>query len=175
MDRSQTLDSAERRRNTVTQLLTTFLLIAMAVVGYVIHTSMVARASRVIVVPRYDWSKSDLTLVVAVRYGCPYCEKSAPFYKRLLANTQRISPRKVRVLFISNDREEVANLALPPSAERNSMYSSVPFPDWVTGTPTIISVDRTGRVQKVWAGLLDSRKEGEVLDAVNLASGGSFR
>lgn len=34
--------------------------------------------------PGYNWRSHAHTLVLALRYGCHYCEESAPFYRHLL-------------------------------------------------------------------------------------------
>ena len=37
----------------------------------------------------WDWGAQDRTLVLVLRKGCHFCEDSAPFYQRLVAQQQQ--------------------------------------------------------------------------------------
>lgn len=95
----------------------------------------------------------ERTLVAAVAQGCKYCEQSYPFY---------------RVLQEKADFRLIASRGpLGFYHERGFNVSTVYLSDFkklhITGTPTLFLLDSSGKVQKVWQGLLSSEKEKEVL------------
>jgi hypothetical protein len=114
-------------------------------------------------IPGYTWQDSRETLVIAVRYGCHYCEASLPFYAKLWNLAGAVPRERLRILFISPDNEYLASRTLPPGIPMDSVRTSVIFPNWVVGTPTIIAINQTGTVVRVWEGMLNGVQEQEVL------------
>ncbi len=49
------------------------------------ESSQVKGGDRLPSMDGWDWGAHDRTLVFALRKGCHFCEDSAPFYQRLLA------------------------------------------------------------------------------------------
>ena len=110
--------------------------------------------------PGVDWSGNGRTLVLAISTQCHFCKDSAPFY------------RKVREQ-VGGGLKTVA--ALPqPAAESEQFLKGegvqvdqvrqVPMGDiGVQATPTMLLVDRTGVVTKVWVGKIRPEQEQEVL------------
>jgi thioredoxin-related protein len=121
-------------------------------------------------VPGYSWQDSRATLVIAVRYGCHFCEASLPFYKRLMEASNGVSANKLRIAFISPDNEYLAAHILPSWAPMDTVRSNVFFPPWITGTPTMILMDNKGKVDKVWVGVLNISQQRDVIDVVRQAN-----
>jgi hypothetical protein len=119
--------------------------------------------------PGYTWKAHDRTLVLALKDGCRFCEESIPFYRRLAAleKSNEIDAHLIAVfpddLAAVRQLLEKQRLAVEafPDIELNRMK--------VEGTPTLILVDREGRVSKVWIGELALAGQDDVATAISKA------
>jgi len=118
----------------------------------------------------YNWQQNPRTLVLALRKGCHFCENSMPFYRKLygLEKTGGLNAGMVAVFPDSaQDAYAILNtqrLPIPSVSQFNLSRLSV------SGTPTLILVDKNGKVEKAWVGELDSAGETGVLSAVQTPS-----
>ena len=101
------------------------------------------------------------TLVLALQRGCRYCDESAPFYRRLWQQRSGSDPRMIAV--VPGDKAEVGKylneLGVVVDGVVNASLSDI----HISATPTLVLVDRSGRVSNVWVGKLDSNRENEVI------------
>ncbi|HEV2492539.1 MAG TPA: hypothetical protein VG204_05645 [Terriglobia bacterium] len=119
--------------------------------------------------PAYDWKAHDRTLVLVLRNGCRFCEESIPFYQKLaeLEKSNRIDAHLIAVFpddsAAVRQLVETERLAVEafPGIELSQMR--------VAGTPTLILVDRQGRVSKVWIGELAAAGQAEVVTVISQA------
>jgi peroxiredoxin len=112
-----------------------------------------------------DWSKSSQNLVLALSTGCRFCSESADFYQRLVPSATSNGIRVLAVLPqpISDGRSYLEKLGIPLSDVVQSPLGAVD----VSGTPTVLLVDRQGRIRKAWVGKLDPEHEQQVIAACN--------
>ena len=104
------------------------------------------------------------TLVLALQKGCRYCEESAAFYRRLHDQRSGSHPRMVAV--VPGDNTEVARYLSEQKIVVDDIIN-LPLSDIkVSGTPTLLLVDRLGHISDVWIGKLDARKENEVTQRI---------
>jgi|SRR5271154_5632642 len=123
--------------------------------------------------PSYDWKSHDSTLVIAVRYGCHYCEASMPFYRRL-AEMEKNGRVKAHLLAIFPDKAIIAQDVLTSQQLPAESVPGVSFDALkVSGTPTLILVDQTGKALRVWEGQLPVDKENEVIRAIESSTVGA--
>jgi hypothetical protein len=119
--------------------------------------------------PGYTWKAHDRTLILALKDGCRYCEESIPFYRKLAAleKSNQIDAHLIAVfpddLAAVRQLLETQRLAVEafPGIELNQVK--------VEGTPTLILVDRQGRVSKVWIGELAPAGQDDVATAISKA------
>ena len=99
---------------------------------------------------------SDRALIVILSTECKYCAASTPFYQRIAS-----TPSKM---------ETIASFRQP--AHDGEVYlrkQGIPFSHVVGGyslvpaTPTILLIDRSGKVRKAWVGKLPAEEEQEVI------------
>lgn len=116
--------------------------------------------------PGVDWSRSDRTLVMALSTECHFCTESAPFYQRLLPAA---SASKVPVVVVFPQAQEEArdyltshNLPLGDVAVEQATLGRIQ----ISGTPTLMVVDRKGVILRAWAGKLPAQGEAEVINAI---------
>jgi hypothetical protein len=119
------------------------------------------RIGTAISLPGVDWGKSNLSLVMALSTGCHFCSESSEFYRRLVPSAAN---RGVRVLAVLpqplvESRGYLEKLGVPVTEVVESPLAVLDVP----GTPTLIVLDRQGRIKKAWAGKLDPEREKQVL------------
>jgi hypothetical protein len=112
-----------------------------------------------------DWSKSDQNLVLALSTGCHFCSESANFYKRLVPSATGNGVRVLAILpqSLSDSRTYLEKLGLPVQEIVQGPLASVE----VSGTPTLVLVDRQGMIQKAWVGKLGPEQEQQVLASLH--------
>jgi hypothetical protein len=118
----------------------------------------------------WDWGAHDRTLVLALRKGCHYCEDSAPFYQRLVAQQQK-GGSDSSIVAVFPDSTHTVNEVVQSEGLGVHAVAGVPLEKLkISGTPTLLLVDRSGIVRNAWIGMLSPRQELEVMGATS-ASG----
>ena len=123
----------------------------------------------------WSWGAHDQTLVLVLRKGCHFCEDSAPFYQGLLsAQEQRGS--NTTILAVFPDNAETVKEVVQSEALRVDTLAGVPMEQLkVTGTPTLMLVDKTGTVLNAWSGMLSPREELEVIRATTASNADALK
>jgi hypothetical protein len=108
-----------------------------------------------------DWSKSDRNLVLALSVGCHFCTDSAGFYQRLIPSSISGGVPVVAVLPqpVVDSRSYLEKLRVPAAAIVQSPLSAIE----VSGTPTVLLVDKKGKIKKAWVGKLSPEQEQQVM------------
>jgi thioredoxin-related protein len=120
----------------------------------------------------WDWRAHDRTLMLVLRKGCHFCEDSAPFYQRLVA-TQHQGGSTTALIAVFPDKEDAVKEVMKSEGLEVKGLAGVPLEGLkVSGTPTVLLVDKSGTVLNAWIGVLSPRQELEVMKAVACRSGG---
>jgi hypothetical protein len=102
-----------------------------------------------------------------VNSGCHFCTDSMPFYKTLVSARNQ---RKTRVALIAVSRESQADLDTYLRIHEVVVDRTISIQRLsnvkLRVTPTLVLVDGSGKVQRVWVGALKRDQEFEVLHAV---------
>ena len=113
-----------------------------------------------------DFGRTSKTIILALKTDCVFCQRSAPFYRRLVERIERDGPdAQVVVAAHSNDRgidDFLVSEGINPDSVVFVASGELP----VRGTPTLLLVDGEGLVTHIWIGLLDADREAEVFDAL---------
>jgi hypothetical protein len=111
------------------------------------------------------WSNSNRTLVLALSTGCHFCSESAEFYRRLVPAAIHNGIRVIAILPqpVADGRAYLSHLDVPAPEVLQSSLDAVE----VSGTPTLLLLDRQGRIEKAWVGKLDAEEEQQVLDGLH--------
>jgi hypothetical protein len=113
----------------------------------------------------WDWGAHDQTLVLGLRKGCHFCEDSAPFYQRLIAQ-QPQAGSKFPIVAVFPDTGDTVKEVLQSQGLGVRALAGVPLETLkISGTPTLLLVDRSGTVLNAWIGVLSPRQELEVMGA----------
>jgi len=119
--------------------------------------------------PEVDWSKSKLSVLLALSTKCHFCSESAPFYQQL----QQAMPKNVAVVTVlpqtvDDSKPYVNKLGLSSSRVVQSTLASVN----VSGTPTLMLIDQNGVVKDSWIGKLSDQEIKNVLERIAKLSKG---
>lgn len=113
------------------------------------------------------WGGRQSTLLLAVRKGCHFCEESMPFYRRLAALRDQHQVDAQLVAVFPDSEEEARGVLKDARLDNIGLASRVTLPQInVTGTPTLLLVDKRGVVSRAWIGKLTPDGEEEVLKAL---------
>jgi hypothetical protein len=117
--------------------------------------------------PAYDWKAHDRTLVLALRNGCRFCEESIPFYRKL-AELEKSNHLDAHVIAVFPDDPAAVRQLLETHQLAVEAFPAIELSHVkVDGTPTLILVDRQGRVSKVWIGELEAAGQADVVTAIS--------
>jgi len=108
---------------------------------------------------------ANTALVMALSPTCHFCNDSMPFYKQLVdKRNQSGSPVKLIAAVPSPQaKDEEAQHLATAGATMDGIQPVDYRAIKVSGTPTVILVDRQGKVLSVWVGKLEGKGEQEVL------------
>lgn len=109
-----------------------------------------------------NWSKKDLTVLLVLSKDCRFCTESAPFYQRLMKESQKSNKFSLIAVLpqtVSEGYHYLDSLGIAV----DDVKQVKPIDIGATGTPTLILVDAVGRVVEQWVGKLPALKEEEVL------------
>ena len=108
-------------------------------------------------------------IVPALNANCHFCAESLPFYKRLGDIKRDVTAPTVIMVFPNSQPEVHAFLKELDSAPL-SIFAEQNFADLgISGTPTVIFVDATGVIRRVWIGKLSEDEEREIMNVAGLA------
>ena len=120
--------------------------------------------------PGYEWNTHDLTLVLALKKNCQYCENSMPFY-RTLAELRQAKQISAHIVSMFPDSIDEARDVMNREKIAVDVIGGIQWPNYkISGTPTLILVDKQGRVVKSWLGQLPKDAESEVVSALSASS-----
>jgi thioredoxin-related protein len=111
---------------------------------------------------------ADRTLVLAVSPQCHFCTESMPFYKRVVdERNKKGSAVKVVVAVPADEAREAEQKHLTDAGVQSDALVTLDFSSIkVPGTPTLLLVDKQGKVLDVWVGKLDKNGEEDVIAAL---------
>ena len=115
-----------------------------------------------------EYKTHSRTLVLALDKNCTYCERSVEFYKRLIDAQATSAVNTQLVAVLPNDDWEAEQYLRKQGLERLQHLANARFDQLrITAVPTLILLDRMGKVLESWSGQLDEEREQQVLDAMS--------
>lgn len=112
-----------------------------------------------------NFSIQPKTLVLALQAGCRFCNESAPFYKRIIENSQNKNVNLIAIFptNIEESKRYLNELGLNSLEVKRSPLDNIQ----VSGTPTLILTNEEGEITDYWVGKLPPDKETEVINKLN--------
>jgi peroxiredoxin len=124
-----------------------------------------------VALPNVNWQAGDETVVLGLSTTCHYCTESAGFYREL---AKVCKERNVRTLAVFPQPIEAAEKYMKDKGITFDEIRQARLADLeISGTPTLLLVDKTGAVKSVWIGKLEDNIEKKLLAnlAMNQAAG----
>lgn len=109
--------------------------------------------------------QTDRSLVLVLSANCRFCTASSPFYRNVITATKATGVTTIAV-FPQSVLEGERYLATA-GITVDRVISLEPAAIGATGTPTLLIVGKTGRVDSMWVGQLSQTAEQEVLKGVS--------
>ena len=106
-----------------------------------------------------DWKSSGHTVALVLNRTCHFCSESAPFYQRLVREVSDDAPL---VAIFPHDVASGQSYLDSLGIRTSRVYGPITLP-WLMSTPTIMVIDRQGKLEKAWVGRLGPQQETEVL------------
>lgn len=107
-----------------------------------------------------DWQKNGRTLLLALSTTCHFCTESAPFYQHLVKEHGQAQLIALVPQTVDEGKSYLKNLGV----QVDDVRQASPDETGITGTPTLILVDRDGKIANSWVGVLSENSEREVLN-----------
>ena len=104
-----------------------------------------------------DWKQNKKSLVFFLNKDCHYCTSSAPVYRQLKEEAQK---QNVKLLAVFPHSIEEAKVYLESvQLSFDEIRSSPLAPYKIPGTPTVLFVNSSGIVEKVWFGDVSGKEK----------------
>jgi hypothetical protein len=119
-----------------------------------------ALLGKTINLPEFQFPSQRGSIVLALSTTCHFCKESLPFYKTLAAQVQ--GKADLIAVFPQSDseaREYLKSASLPVARVVSADLSTI----GVHATPTVLLIDRSGKIQGVWNGLLSQKGQDELI------------
>ena len=106
------------------------------------------------------------TLLLVVASGCHFCSESMPFYRQLTGMKPAASGN-LGILAVMPQTSGEAREYLSENHLNVDGIVSTPLPKvGLQATPTLVLLDGNRQVKAIWVGLLDARRQGEVVKKI---------
>lgn len=107
---------------------------------------------------------SKLNVVLGISTVCHFCEQNMPFYKTLSGLE---APGRVALYTIFPQSSDEAKTFLQAKGVSPNGVISSPLSNYkIEGTPTLLLVDASGKVEQAWVGALDAGRQADVLNKI---------
>lgn len=116
--------------------------------------------------PKVDYSNSSQTILIVMDMQCRFCLESIPFYNHLaqLPATARGATRLIAIF--PNEEDEVKEYVRQNQLQIDTVSGIDTGTPNIVGTPSIILVDRSGKILDFWTGKLSAETESQVIKAI---------
>ncbi len=165
---SKNMDSSKRWEVAANVAVVCLCLMMMSVIAwkFVLPHRPAAAANKppigkVLQVPGVDWNGGEKTVVLALSTQCHFCSESAPFYRKLAEASKAKNVRVFALFPQSQDeaRQYFKDLGVSIQEIRQGPLANI----FVSSTPTLLIVNRTGVVTEGWIGKLPESLQNEVI------------
>jgi thiol-disulfide isomerase/thioredoxin len=115
-----------------------------------------------VALPAVDFSTAEQTAVIVVKRECAFCTKSMPLYRKL-GQASAKAPGALGFVIVSLNSVEETRAHLKSEGVVATHVLSVQSGHLrIRATPTLVIVNRDGRVVKTYVGMLSGSQEEEV-------------
>ncbi len=107
---------------------------------------------------------AKVNLVLGISTVCHFCEQNVPFYQQL---STLESPGKLAFFTVfPQSATEATDFLNQKAIHPTGVVSSQLSKYKITGTPTLLLVDASGKVKEAWVGALDTPRQADVIKTI---------
>lgn len=128
-------------------------------------SSSVSLVGKHLDVPGLNWKASRLNAVLFMNTHCHFCKESMPFYKRL-AGVKQAEQAGFTFSVLSSERAGDVKAFLSKEGVAVDGVYQADSAAGLRSTPTLLLVDGSGSVRRVFVGALDASRQERVLSLV---------
>jgi thioredoxin-related protein len=118
-----------------------------------------ALRGKTIQVSGLSFPRQRASVLLVISTSCHFCEESLPFYRTLSGDLQG---KADLLAVLPQSQAEAAAFLNTAHVEVTQIATASLSQLGVTGTPTLLLLDPSGKVQEVWLGRLDESKQAQV-------------
>ena len=107
---------------------------------------------------------AKVNLVLGISTVCHFCEQNVGFYQQL--STLEAPGKLAFYTVFPQSATDAAAFLNQKAIHPNGVVSSPLSQYKITGTPTLLLVDASGKVQEAWVGALDASRQAEVVKTI---------
>ncbi len=108
--------------------------------------------------PDVDWKRTQKTLVFFLNKDCHFCTSSAPFYRQWIEEASAKQNLSL-VAVLPNSPEEAKAYIESTKLPIADIHISPLAPYRIVGTPTVLLVNHSGIVERVWFGGVSGKEK----------------
>jgi hypothetical protein len=113
-----------------------------------------------------DYRQADKTLLIVVSSSCRFCTESMPFYRKLADEAKARGSRVQLAVAGTEDVQTVKTYLTKYSLGIDRVVQLEPGTIKYGGTPTLLLIDKGGKVRGLWEGRIAEAREQEVISAI---------
>lgn len=118
-----------------------------------------ALRGRTVQVSGLSFPRARASLLLVISTKCHFCQESLPFYRALSAD---FKGKADLLAVLPQPQPEAAAFLNAASVQVAQVATASPSQLGVSGTPTLLLLDSSGKVQEVWLGRLDEAGQAQV-------------
>lgn len=118
-----------------------------------------ALRGKTIQVSGLSFPRPRASVLMVISTSCHFCQESLPFYRALSGDLQ--GKADLLAVLPQSQQEAVAYLKAA-HVDVTQVATASPSQLGVTGTPTLLLLDASGKVQEIWMGRLDESGQAQV-------------
>ena len=108
-------------------------------------------------IPTINWAQNKKSLIFFLKKDCPYCTSSAALYRQLMVEASKRNVKCIAVL--PNTPEDARKYLQYLELSFQDIYTGPIEENKISGSPTIVFVDKNGIVKSVWVGAQTEREK----------------
>src|SRR5690242_17504225 len=115
-------------------------------------TTPMVKVGELVKLPDLPLRNAESTLVLVISSSCHYCMDSLPFYKQLSAFRKSSADRLRLLAALPEDQNSARTFLESAGIFTDGVLAKAPSELGARIVPTLLLLDRDGRLQRYWAG-----------------------
>lgn len=111
-------------------------------------------------VPGVQFPRNHELLMFALSTKCPYCRESLPFYEEL---TEKIRGKDDLIAVFPQTQEQAQIWLKAANISVSQIVSARLDAFGISATPSLLLLDKSGKVERVWVGRLNAQGQAQLL------------